>query len=46
VVIEDNELAIGGENANTGFQEESQNEEFELEYEEGDLVVVEEVTVD
>ncbi|MFW3171503.1 IniB N-terminal domain-containing protein [Geodermatophilus sp. CPCC 206100] len=33
VNVEDNELAIGGENANTGSQEDAANDEFEFSYE-------------
>ena len=44
VNVEDNEVAIGGQNANTGYQEESGNEdsssefEFELDYEESTAI--------
>jgi hypothetical protein len=40
--VEDNEVAVGGENANTGYQEESGNEdnstEFEFDYEESTAI--------
>jgi hypothetical protein len=42
VNVEDNEVAIGGQNANTGYQEESGNEdsssEFEFDYEESTAI--------
>ncbi|WP_448621890.1 IniB N-terminal domain-containing protein [Geodermatophilus sp. URMC 65] len=44
VNVEDNEVAIGGQNANTGYQEESGNEdsssefEFEVDYEESTAI--------